>query len=162
MIDQRRHRSRRPGPERPLTSLVVGHTLDEASAHTLGVALDLAQRLRATLHVVHGVSLADFPIDPDSADWDTDVERTLAAERHEVEHTLTGSPCGWTYHSGHGDPVNLLHEIADEESALMIIVGSRGSGWKVALERVLDRSVSRAAVRRGGRPVLVVPLPDET
>jgi nucleotide-binding universal stress UspA family protein len=164
-----------PGPERfdapririsvphtgdaPETALVVGHGLDPASQEALRVAVDLTQRLRAHLHVVHAVDLGDYPIDPDAADWEEQAERALAKEHDQVRTALAAAPAGWTYHASRGDPVGLLAAVADEHSALMIIVGTRGEGFVPMIERMLGRSVSHGVIHRQHRPVLVVPSP---
>lgn len=54
--------------DRP-TALVLGHARDRASRRALEVAAELAQLLTAHLHVVHGIDLDDYPIDPDASDW---------------------------------------------------------------------------------------------
>jgi len=54
-----------PAPtQEPMTTLVLGHGRDPGSARALQVAADLAGRLHAHLHVVHGVDLDDYPIKP--------------------------------------------------------------------------------------------------
>lgn len=145
---------------RATTSLVVGHSHDPAADDALCVAADLARRLHADLHVVHGVDLSDYPIDPDRPDWEAQARRTLAAQRRRVAAVLAGSPGSWTYHAGHGDPAGLLIEVAEETDALMIIVGSHGEGLGATFERLLGGSVSRAVLRRQHRPVLIVPGSD--
>jgi nucleotide-binding universal stress UspA family protein len=106
-----------------MTSLVVGHSRDSASQEALRVARDLARRLNACLHVVHGIDLGDYPIDPDAADWEEQGERTLAEERDQVETALGTCPQGWTYSATRGDPVSLISAAAEDNDALMIIVG---------------------------------------
>ena len=53
--------------------------------------------------------------------------------------------------------MHLLAVVAEEYDALMIIVGTRGTGAGAALGRLLHRSVSRGVIGRQRRPVLVVP-----
>ena len=50
------------------------HPASHVALHT---AAALATNLQARLEVVHVIDLSDFPIDPDSADWDTAAEATL-------------------------------------------------------------------------------------
>lgn len=113
----------------------------------------------AQLHVVHAVNLADYPIDPDRPDWDEQARRTLGEERAAVAAVLGDHRTGWTYQARHGGPARLLVAVADEHGALMIIVGSRGEGWRVVLERLLAPSASHRLIRRCQRPVLVVSRP---
>jgi nucleotide-binding universal stress UspA family protein len=143
-----------------MTSLVVGHSRDPASQQALRVARDLAERLGARLHVVHGIDLGDYPIDPDAADWEEQAERTLAEQHDQVQAALATCPQEWTYRADRGGPVGLISGVAEEKNALMIIVGTRGGGLGSAIERMLSgRSVSRALIRRQHRPVLVVHAP---
>src|SRR3954463_15216092 len=72
------------------TTLVLGFDRDEASHAALAVAVDLAARLAAEIVVVHIVDLDDYPIDPDSADWEERAGEALAEERHQVEEALAG------------------------------------------------------------------------
>jgi nucleotide-binding universal stress UspA family protein len=123
----------------------------------LRVAADLARRLGAVVHVVHAISLDDYPVDPDADDWEAQAARALRGQRAEVEAALTAVVSGWSYHAARGDPVKLLCAVAEEQDALMIVVGTRGEGAGAALARLLNRSVSRAVIGRQRRPVLVVP-----
>lgn len=136
--------------------LVVGHSRSRGSRDVLAVACDLARRLGAVVHVVHAISLDDYPVDPDADDWEAQAARALRTQRAEVEAALTGVP-GWSYHAARGDPVKLLCAVAEEQEALMIVVGTRGAGGGAALARLLNRSVSRAVIGCQRRPVLVVP-----
>jgi nucleotide-binding universal stress UspA family protein len=142
-----------------MTSLVVGHSRDPASQEALRVARDLACRLGARLHIVHGVTLGDYPIDPDAADWDEQAEHTLAEQQRQVQIALATFRHGWTYNASHGDPVRLISAAAEENDALMIIVGTRGQGLGPAFERLLAGSVSHGLIRRQHRPVVVVRAP---
>jgi nucleotide-binding universal stress UspA family protein len=149
-----------PGADGPAAAaLVLGHSRDPASDRALEVAADLAMRLHAHLHVVHAIDLGDYPIDPDAADWEQQGRRTLAAEHDHVRSVLAGRPVGWSHHAWHGDPVTLLATVAEEQQALMIIVGTRGEGFAAAVGRLVRRSVSHGLVGDGRRPVLVVPSP---
>lgn len=142
-------------------SLVLGYDRTPQSRHALGVATDLATRLGAHLHVVHTVDLRDYPIDPDSADWEEQGRATLADEVGGVQTALAGWLGQWTYHQERGDPVCVLLAIAATHDALMIVVGTHGAGMGAALQRLLGgaQSVSHGLMRHH-RPVLVVPLSD--
>ncbi|OJY51787.1 universal stress protein [Pseudonocardia sp. 73-21] len=138
-------------------AIVLGHSGDPAGERALEVATDLAARLHAHLHVVHAIDLADYPADPDAADWEQQGRRALAAEHGRVRAALAGRDVAWSHHAWHGDPVTLLETVAGEEDALMIVVGTRGEGVGSVLDRLLRRSVSHGLIATGGRPVLVVP-----
>jgi nucleotide-binding universal stress UspA family protein len=141
-------------------TIVVGFDRQPVSRRALEVAADLATRLGARLDVVHVVDLADYPIDPERGDWE-ELARAVLAEEHRVasEVLSTQGQVPWTYHAARGEPAHLLAAVADEQDALMIVVGSRGHGPLDALGRLLDGSVTRGLTGRSQhRPVLMVPL----
>ncbi len=138
-------------------SLVVGYDLREASQRALSMAADLAVKLGAHLHVVHVVDLLDYPIDPDSSDWEERARITLEQERRRVPVLLEGVGVEWTYHPERGEPIRALISVADRHDALMIVVGTRGAGLGASIQRLLGGgSVSRGLIREHGRPVLIV------
>ncbi|MCE0764387.1 universal stress protein [Pseudonocardia kujensis] len=141
----------------PHAHLVLGHDHHPRSVVALTVAADLARRLQAQLHVVHGIDLSDYPIDPDAADWEQQARRALDAQHQQVAAALADCDTGWSYHAWRGDPVELLTAVAEETDALMIIVGSRGEGPGKVVDRILERSVSHGLIAHQHRPVLVVP-----
>ncbi|OLT14396.1 hypothetical protein BJF78_02950 [Pseudonocardia sp. CNS-139] len=144
-----------PGPP----TLVVGHGRDQAGDRALAVAIDLAHRLGARLHVVHVADARDYPVDPDAADWEEQGRRTLAKDRRHVERILAATGLTWTYEARRGEPATELTRAADEHDALMLVVGTRGEGLRAAVSRMVEPSVSHGVIRREHRPVLVVPGP---
>jgi nucleotide-binding universal stress UspA family protein len=163
------HDSEVPGPQlqtegpfpasEPTTHVVLGYRASPYGQAVLDHGADLAVRLGAALHVVHVVDLSDYPIDPDSPDWELQAQKTLAAEQRDVEAALVDLPGSWTYHAAHGDPVALLRQVADSYDALMVIVGSRGESAGSVISRLLGTrpSVSHALIAHSHRPVLVIP-----
>lgn len=150
-----------PSSEAPPAHLVLGHDRHPRSAVALRVAADLATRLGAELHVVHGIDLADYPIDPDAADWEQQARRAIDDQQQQVAAAFADRDTGWSYHAWRGDPVELLITVAEETDALMIIVGTRGEGPSTVLDRLFERSVSHGLIARQRRPVLVVPHHDD-
>lgn len=155
-----------PRPEPPATSgpttpvaLVVGHDRSPASDLALRTAADLARRLQAQVHVVHAVNHGDYPVDPESSDFEADAQLALADQHARVEAALTDHCPGWTYHCRRGNAIDLIRRIAEDVDAYMIIIGSRGENFPAALSRLLDRSVSHNLIGQQNRPVLVVPQP---
>jgi len=138
------------------TALVVGHDRQLESLAALNVAKDFANRLNATLHIVHVVDLSDFPIDPDSADWDSYERERLAAEQSMVIESMQDHPRAWSYYVGRGDPSRRLIRVAEETNALMIVVGSHGEGVRASLGRLLGPPVSHRLIQETHVPVLVV------
>lgn len=141
----------------PGTHLVVGYDGDLQSHTALTVAIDLARRLGAHLDVVHVVDLRDFPVDPDRDDWESASDEALASSAEHVRSEVDDPDLSWSYHAWRGDPVHLLATIAEDEDALMIVVGTHGAGFAATLHRMTAGSVSRGLVGHSHIPVLVVP-----
>ncbi|MCE6996387.1 universal stress protein [Saccharothrix sp. S26] len=138
--------------------LVVGFDGQAASLAALRTAADLARRLGADLHVVHGVDVRDYPIDSDAAVevWEGHAREALEHLLVLVREALARHPGRWTYHAWNGEPVRLLVTVADEQDALMIVVGTHRHR---PLSRMVRRSVSRGLPRAAHRPVLLVADP---
>ena len=145
-----------------VTTLVVGHARDPSGDRALAVAADLGRRLHAGLHVVHVVDVGDYPIDIDAADWEERGRHELAAQRGRVERSLADSGVAWTYEVRRGDPAMELARAAEENDALLIVVGTRGEGVRVVIPRLIEPSVSHGVIHRQHRPVLVVPASPPT
>jgi nucleotide-binding universal stress UspA family protein len=139
------------------THLVVGHDEDPQSRTALLVAIDLAGRLGAHLDVVHVVDLRDYPLDPDRDDWESASGDALARSAEHVRAAVSDPDLSWSYHAWRGDPVHLLATIAEDQDALMIVVGTHGAGFAATLHRMTGGSVSRGLVGHSHTPVLVVP-----
>lgn len=139
-----------------IASLVLGYDGRPTSQNALRVATDLAARLGAHLHVVHVIDLRDYPIDPDAWDWEAQGQAQLTTEHEEVGSALAGWEGQWTYHLQRGDPVRAISQIAADEAALMIIVGTHSVGS--ALQRLLTVSPSVPhELEHASTPVLIVP-----
>lgn len=136
--------------------LVAGHDGHPAADAALAVAVDLATRLGAELHVVHSVTVDDYAVDPDSEEFEEQVDRNVAHERATIEDQLGGTGIAWTYHEETGDPAARLAGLAEQLDAMLIIVGSTQRGmW----HQLTARSVPRRLVQMQSRPVVVVPEP---
>lgn len=142
--------------ERRHADIVLGYDKPESGQAPLEVAADLARRTSAHLHVVHGIDLSDYPIDPDAGDWEATAQQHLAAGRVAIEDALAGHLNGWSYHAAHGRPLDLLTSVAEECDALLIVVGLRQGGFFDSLGRLVGGSVSHHLVNHSRRPVLVV------
>ena len=136
--------------------VVVGHDGHAGSQVALGVAVDLAGRIGAHLHVVHSVTLADYGIDPDTEAFEETRDRNLAAEREAIADALADTSVGWTHHEERGDPADRLARLADQTGAAYIVVGA--SHRRLVH---LDSSVPRRLLHLQSRPVVVVPDPDD-
>lgn len=142
------------------THIVVGFDEEPQSQAALTYAIDLARRLRAHLDVVHVVDLRDYPVDPDSDDWESASRASLAQTAENVRVAVADSAQSWSYHAWRGDPVHLLATVAEENGALMIVVGTHGAGFAATFHRLTSGSVSRGLVGHSHIPVLVVPSHD--
>lgn len=137
-------------------TVLVGYDRHAASHRALIVAAGLARALAATLVVLHVVDVEDYPVDPDSDDWETAAKRTIDEERHDAERLLADAGVQWTFETARDEPVRALARSADDHDALFIVVGASGRG---VAQRLLHGSVPQALLRKQRKPVLVVPAP---
>lgn len=147
----------RPASEPGAATIVVGFDCSAASLLALRAAADLGRRLGARLAVVHAIDLADYPVDPDAGDWEMQAKEALAAEREVVATELAGYETGWVHRCLRAPAGDALTRVADDEDALMIVVGMRQYGLARVVDHLLDPPVSRQVIKHSGRAVLVVP-----
>ncbi|MCD2195269.1 universal stress protein [Actinomycetospora endophytica] len=142
----------------PDGGVVVGHSRHRGSDDAVLVAARLAVRLAVPLHIVHVVATDDFPIDPDSWNWETDAARAVEEQAQALLELLAHAPVVWDRRVRQGDPASVLLVVAEEVDAPFVVVGTHGTGRARVQSALLGhRSVSKAAIGRGSRPVLVVP-----
>lgn len=152
-------------------TIVVG-VLPDQPLWVLQVAADFATAFDAELVCV-GVdatryayqelpdgSMLSAPIDPDlAAVGPLFTEARLA----EIRSVLAPSRVRWRMRELVGLATDALMEAAEDEDALMIVVGARPGGFRGALRNALTGSVALRLAHRQYRPVVVVPTaPDET
>ena len=125
-----------------------------AADAALAVAVDLAQRLGAHVHVVHCIAIEEFGVDPDTEQFEEERDRNVARERESIEAALRGSAVAWSYHEERGEPSARLRHLADDCEALFIVVGASHQG---VFHHLTGASVSRRLLHDQQRPVLVVP-----
>ncbi len=139
-------------------NLIVGYDEHPASQAALKFAAGLSAQLGAELNVIHVVTLSDYPIDPDNAEWETNGEREISAEREVARRILEGQgTLAWTYDILRGEPVRLLVEACKRHDASMIIVGKPEKGLGAMLSHLVSGSISRGIMHRSKRPVIIVP-----
>jgi nucleotide-binding universal stress UspA family protein len=150
--------SDQPREHTPDGGVVVGHSRHRGSDDAVLVAARLAVRLAVPLHVVHVMATDDFPVDPDSWDWEADGARAVEEQAQALATMLGGVPVLWDHRVHQGDPAMVLVEVAEDVDAPFIVVGTHGTGRARVQSAMLGhRSVSHAAIGRGLRPVVVVP-----
>jgi nucleotide-binding universal stress UspA family protein len=100
--------------------------------------------------------LADYPIDPDSPEWDEQCEAALTTQKEAIASVLADYPYDWMHRLVRGDPLHALLKTAEELDALMIVVGAPAHRSYGGTGGSLGRSLSRLVLERSQRPVLVV------
>lgn len=138
--------------------VVVGYKNSSDSRHALETAVGLARPMGALVWVVHVVETGDYPVDPDSEDWEEWGRMNLELIGEQVSTYIRDLP-GATFSVERGDPATVLHSIAAEAGAVMIVVGlpTKGAG---PLARLFTHPVSNSVTKHAQTPVLLVPLPD--
>jgi nucleotide-binding universal stress UspA family protein len=137
-------------------TIVCGVTDSDEGRGALAVAVELSERLGLRLvlaHVAEGI--APLPVNGEGSESvTTRAEREGAARfvaRMAAEHGVAGSA---EQRSAVGDPPTLLGQIAAEEAADLIVVGSRVRG---RLRRRLESRLARQLETTTPVPVVIAP-----
>lgn len=137
-----------------LTRIVAGYHSSQASLHALAVAKAIGTPMSAEIHVVHGIDLLDYPVDPEAPDWEAEGAAFVEGERETVETVMSDYVGSWRYHEVRGSAYRAICQLADSCEPVMVIVGRRHVG------RVAERLGSHLLLQRlfdgCGCPVLVV------
>jgi len=138
------------------SSIICGVDGSPESRVALRVASELATALRLHLVVAHVSPAAVFAPAYGSAPVLTapPVSELRAGEQLLEELALDEELANATLRAVHGAPAERLAELADDEDAAFIVVGSRGRG---AFKAAFLGSVSRDLSASARCPVLVVP-----
>ena len=136
-----------------MKTILVGYDGTEQSRNALGRAAELAKVLGskvvvtsvAPMLITAGRSMGPYdPADPPEAHESQLGEARTLLEAQGITPTLE---------EGHGDPADVILEIADKADADLIVLGSNG---RSLLERALGMSVSGEVSRKAHRDVLIV------
>lgn len=139
--------------------LVAGYDRRCGGEAAVRAAAGLAELIGATVHVVHAVDLADYGIDPDIPQFETERDRHRAESRRAVGELLAHLSGKWVYHDPAGDPAARLAQVADSVGAYLIVVGADHGGL---LRRALGENVVQQLLKHHHRrPVLVIPVPQD-
>jgi nucleotide-binding universal stress UspA family protein len=140
-------------------NILVGIDFSDSSAGAMYHALALAERLGATLHLVHvtpAQSHLAVPTDIGLNMPNEFEEVREARERLERLRAMIGDKVPVDIHMRMGDAVRALIEVIRELRPDMVVLGSHGRG---AVMRILLGSVSTQIIHQSPVPVLVVPAP---
>jgi nucleotide-binding universal stress UspA family protein len=135
-------------------SVVCGVDWSEESIAAATVAAEITRRLRATLVLAHVVE--ERPTFPYGSETQLNRERHHAHEETmRLLDRLEGhlGPADLERRVLYGSVAEELADLAEEEDAALLVVGSRGRG---ALKAAVFGSVSSALSRTSDRPVVIV------
>jgi nucleotide-binding universal stress UspA family protein len=138
-------------------TIVCGVTDSDEGRGALAVATELSERLGLRLvlaHVADGIAPLDVDGEGSEGGVTTRADREGAARlvaRLAAEHGVAGSA---EQRSAVGDPAALLGQIAAEEAADLIVVGSRERG---RLRRGLESRLARQLETATPVPVVIAP-----
>lgn len=99
----------------------------------------------------------EWPIDPDAADDEDPAARVAALEQH-VRDVLGDGPPRWSVRSVAGEPSRALADLAADEHAMMIVIGTSRRSLGRSMREFFAGSIAAHLAHRQPRPVLVVPL----
>ncbi len=134
----------------------VHELFGDGSVEILGVNVARRPLQLVAPGVGYGAVFPAFPLVTADGDLSVDVELRNDA-REEAAHVLDESGFDHATAIGAvGDTVAVIIAAAEEHDVDLIVVGGDDAGF---LDRIIDRSVSRALLSDAGRPVLVVPPP---
>jgi nucleotide-binding universal stress UspA family protein len=153
-------------PEAQEPVIVVGVLPDQPS-WVLQVAGEYAREFGARLVCVTvDPTRYRFEELPNGAYLSAPIYPNLVEREHELppeqlqEFGALLDPLGvrWSARRLIGDVVKSMVQVADEENALMFVVGARPGGLGTAVRRFFSGSIATALTHRQWRPVVVVPV----
>ncbi len=136
-----------------IRTILVGYDGSEVSKNALARAAELAAALGSSVAVTSvapmlitaGRSIGPYdPVDPPEAHESQLGEARALLEGHGITPTLE---------EGHGDPAEVILEVADKVDADLVVLGAHE---RSILERALGMSVSGEVSRKSHRDVLIV------
>ncbi|MEX8033148.1 universal stress protein [Microbacterium sp. 20-116] len=145
--------------------MVIAGVVPGQSARIVREAAHYAALAHAELVVAH-VDTTRFVAfeDPDGYVHSSTVDVAGAAAKAALDEVrrmtaevLAGSSVTWTVRQLIGDPALALIQLADENDASLIVVGTRKRGLGESLREFLTGSVAARLSHRQRRPVLVIP-----
>jgi nucleotide-binding universal stress UspA family protein len=144
-----------------IRTIVVAVDFSESSGAALDYAIDLAKTLDARLHLVHAyeaplLEMAPYDFAFPQSVWD-DVKKAAGEQLAKWRDRVSAAGVGVQTHLTHALPSDAITRVAEEVSADLIVIGTRGH---TGLKHVLLGSVAERTVRTARCPVLTVKRPD--
>jgi nucleotide-binding universal stress UspA family protein len=115
-----------------IETIVVGSDGSDTAAVAVRRAAELAKTLGARLHVVSayrplsGVRVAGAGADPERADWMVSPSVEVDAMLNGIAGTVRAMGVEAACYARTGDPAEAILDVAEEEGADLIVVGSMG------------------------------------
>ena len=155
----------------PLARILCPIDFSEPSYAALAVAEELAEHFDASLvvlHVVDEIPLATAatparsPASSSLGDFDIHAYRSAVREHgvtllHEALADRITRPVRIREHVAEGNAADVIVELAEQESADVVVIASRGL---TGVKRLLFGSVAEKVVRTADCPVLTIPVHD--
>ena len=140
-------------PDQPLWVLQVAGEF----ARTFGARLVCAtiDSSRFTFQELPDGTLLSVPMQPELLE---PIEAFPPERVAEMADLLDPMGVHWSTRQLVGEAATALSQIADEENALMLVVGTRHTGFGGALRKFFGGSVAVRLTHRQWRPVVVVPI----
>jgi nucleotide-binding universal stress UspA family protein len=140
-------------PDQPLWVLqVAGEYARAFGARLVCVSVDSS---RFTFQELPDGTLLSAPIQPELLD---PIEAFPPERVAEMADLLDPMGVHWSTRQLVGEAATALIQIADEEDALMFVVGTRHTGFGGAVRKFFGGSVAVRLTHRQWRPVVVVPI----
>ena len=136
-----------------MKTILIGYDDTEPSKHALVRAAEIAKAFGAQVHVT---SVAPMLVGAPRAMGPYDPADPPSAHTEQLEHAkalLGEQGITPTLENAHGDPAEMILEVADQVDADLIVLGT---GERSLLEHALGMSVSGAVSRKAHRDVLIV------
>jgi nucleotide-binding universal stress UspA family protein len=140
-------------PDQPLWMLqVAGEYARAFGARLVCVSVDTT---RFTFQELPDGTMLAAPIQPELLD---PMDAFPPERLEEMAELLDPMRLRWSTRQLVGEPATALMRIADEEDALMFVVGTRHVGFGGAVRKFFGGSVATRLTHRQWRPVVVVPI----
>jgi len=135
-----------------MKTIVVGYDNTEPSQRALERAADIAEKFGSKL-VVASVSPVMLPTHGTAGVDPTDPPEQHDAELQQAHQYLSGRNLTAELQPAVGDPADSIVQVAEENDATLIVVGTREPSF---LQRLVGSSVSQAVSKHAHCDVLIV------